>query len=349
MKRMTIILLSAVSLVFMSCLRRELVDVSNTHYVRVYVDEDIRNVTTGIFNEDHVTPPYQSPDLLRLVLSDPQTGNIKAERFLRTRKEDERGVYYEGYIVCNPGRYNMIAYNFDTEVCIVKNYNDYYNSKVYTNEIATHLMSRVSTKTGENTRERIVYSPDHFFVANYRDVYIPYLNEVDTLKTAENDFFVAKNIVKSFYVQVKVKGIQYATSSVGLISGLAGSAWVGKGAIDEQDPVTVYFEMQPGKDLILSDEDEDLVGFMYATFGTFGKIPESGSQLSITFDFLTTHGGAYTHTVDITDKLNSSQAQEQHWIILNEPIDLPEPEPGGGGGFQPSVGEWEEVETEIII
>ena len=144
MKRLTLILLSLVALVNISCERRELVELSNTHYVRVYIDENIKNVTTG-FHENAVNrPAYQSPDILRVLLADPQTGKLKAERFLRVKKEDERGTYYEGYIVAYPGRYNLIAYNFDTEVCIVRNYSDFNQSMVYTNEIATHLRTRVS-------------------------------------------------------------------------------------------------------------------------------------------------------------------------------------------------------------
>ena len=74
--------------------------------------------------------------------------------------------------------------------------------------------------------------------------------------------------------------------------------------------------------------------------------------MSITFDFLTTHGGSHTQTIDITDEFYTPEAQEKQWILIDEVVELPEPTQNpnnSGGGFQPTVGEWEDVDTEIII
>lgn len=386
MRRFALIMFAAIALIASSCERRELVELSNTHYVRVYIKEDIKNVTTGFHPNAENRPGYKSPDILRLLLADQQTGKVKAERFLRTKKQDERGTYYEGYIVADPGRYDLIAYNFDTEVCIVRNYNDFNNAKVYTNEIATHIRGRVSknalkvvqksmqramqkvsmkaqTKADErDTEERIVYDPDHFFLANCGDVYIPYSDDLDTLTTPDKDWFVAETIVKSYYLQVPVKGIEYATSSLGLVSGLAGSAWLGTATINEADPVTVYLELRPGESKAAglvktkdgsTEEDTPSEAVMYTTFNTFGRLPDADNALTITFDFLTTHGGSHTQTIDITEEFNSQDAQEKHWIIVDDVIELPKPKPGtetgGGGGFKPTVGQWQDIETDIII
>ena len=385
MRRLMLILLSLMALVNISCERRELVELSNTHYVRVYIKEDIKNVTQDFHPNAQNRPAYKQPDILRLLLADPQTGKVKAERFLRTKKEDERGTYYEGYIVVYPGRYNMIAYNFDTEVCIVRNYNDFNKSQVYTNEIATYLRSRVSknamkvvqramqkemyrvaqklalkgqskvTRAGEDiTEERIVYDPDHFFLANCGDVYVPYTDELDTLTTANKDYFTAESVVKSYFIQVPVKNIDYATSSLGLVSGLAGSVKLGTGEINDEDPVTVYLELRPGENAAtgISKGESEETAVMYTTFNTFGKLPESENGLTITFDFLTTHGGSHTQTIDITDEFNSAQANENQWILVEEVIELPKPVPNpnnSGGGFKPSVNDWEDVNAEIII
>ena len=389
MRRFALIMFAAIALIASSCERRELVTLSNTHYVRVYIKEDIKNVTTGFHPNAENRPEYKQPDILRLLLADKSTGKVKAERFLRTKQQDERGTYYEGYIVVDPGRYDLIAYNFDTEVCIVRNYNDFNAAKVYTNEIATHIRGRVSqnamrvvqrnmqremykvaqkaalkvqTKADEREHEeRIVYDPDHFFLANCGDVYVPYADELDTLTTPDKDWFTAESIVKSYYLQVPVKGIEYATSSLGLVSGLAGSAWLGTATINELDPVTVYLELRPGESKaagLVKTKDGSTTGdtpseaVMYTTFNTFGRLPDSENGLTITFDFLTTHGGSHTQTIDITEEFNSQEAQEKHWIIVDDVIELPKPVPNpnnSGGGFKPTVGEWEDVNTEIII
>ena len=216
------------------------------------------------------------------------------------------------------------------------------------------------TKTDDGrTEDRIVYDPDHFFLARCGEVHVPYTDELDTLKTADDDFFTAKSIVKSYYLQVPVKGIEYATSSLGLVSGMAGSAWLGTATINDLDPVAVYLELRPGENKatgIVKTKDgqteEPSEAVMYTTFNTFGKLPDSDSRLTITFDFITTHGGSHTQTIDITDEFNTSQAQNQQWILVDEVIELPKPTVNpnnSGGGFKPSVKDWEDVNAEIII
>ena len=39
------------------------------------------------------------------------------------------------------------------------------------------------------------------------------------------------------------------------------------------------------------------------------------------------------------------------WLLLDDEIEIPEPpdEPGSGGGFEPGVDDWDDIETDIII
>ena len=242
MKRIMIIFFLALAVV--SCEKRPLMELSNTHYVRVYVDETIKNVTCGFYNDMYARPEYDSPDVLRLVLADPQTGEVKAERFLRNRGNDGKGLYYDGYIVADPGRYTLMAYNFDTESTIIKSYNNHRDAKAYTTEIASHLRTKIASRSKKldqsgtsseqaSLPERIVYDPDHLFAANCGEVIIPYVEKVDTLFNEVGEHFKAYSIVKSYYLQVKVKGMQYATSSVGRMTGVAGSAWMSGAGMDE--------------------------------------------------------------------------------------------------------------------
>lgn len=344
-----------------SCERRPLLDLSNTHYVRVYIDEELLNVTKGFYNEEYARPTYDSPDVLRVVLADPQTGLAKAERFLRDMGKDEKGTFYEGYIIADPGRYKLMAYNFDTESTIVGEANSHNDAKAYTNEIASHLKTKIPSRAGKKEQkpaetkspEKIVYDPDHLFAASCGDVYIPYAEQLDTLRTPEGEHFTASSLVKSYYLQVRVKGLQYATSSVGLMTGLAGSAWINGAGMDEDDPVTVYFEMMPGESNaagVMRTGGND-VATIYTTFSTFGKLPDAENELEITFDFLTTYGKPYSETIDVTELFSTPEAVEHQWLLIDHVIEIPEPPEGetAGGGFTPSVDEWGDVETDIII
>ena len=365
MRRMIHILCAAfafcVLLLTTSCERRPLMDMSNTHYVRVYVDEELLNVTKGFYNEDYARPEYDSPDVLRVVLADPQTGVAKAERFLRDMGKDEKGTYYEGYIIANPGRYKLMAYNFDTESTLVGNANNHNDAKAYTNEIASHLKTKIPSRAPKQasnsaqtkSTEKIVYDPDHLFAASCGEVYVPYAEEIDTLQTLEGEHFKASSLVKSYYLQVKVKGLRYATSSVGLMTGLAGSAWLNGAGMDKEDPVTVYFEMMPGESSaagVMRTGGND-VATIYTTFSTFGKLPDAENELEITFDFLTTYGKPYSETIDVTELFSTPEAVEHQWLLVDHVIEIPEPPEGetAGGGFTPSVDEWGDVETDIII
>lgn len=351
MRRIVTIILFAVVMLVSSCERRELMDLSNTHYVRVYIDEEIKNVTTGFYDENNARPAYKSPSVVRVILADAKTGAAKADRYLRNRSQDAKGTYYDGYIIAEPGDYKLMAYNFDTEVTLTSATHIHHDAKAYTNKIASLLYSKLPSRVQSSVEEEIVYDPDHLFAASCEYVHIPYLDVLDTLKTEDGEHFMARSIVKSYFLQVRVKGIQHVSSTVALLTGMAGSAWLCTGEMDVQHPVTVYFEMLQAESgaagISRSSADEAVI---YTTFSTFGRIPDSTNKLEITFDFLTVYGKPYSATFDLSEKFLSREAQENQWLLLDEEvIEIPEPPKADGGGFRPSVGQWGDVETEIIL
>lgn len=347
MRRLAAILLPLLLCVLLAgCERRPLVDVGNTHYVRVYLDEELKNVTTGFYNENHARPEYESPDVLRVTLSDPTTDRVVAERYLRDLGRDERGNYYEGYVSVKPGRYNLLAYNFGTTSSILRGEHTYSDAEAYTNEIASHLLNNLPSR-GDRSDERIVYDPDHLIVARCEGVEVPLRTYIDTLRTASGDYFMGQSIVKSYYLQIRVKGIQWVSSAVSLLTGVSGSARLHDGGVNEDDPVTLYIEMRR------SDEPSrmDDTAVIYATFGMFGRLPDTDNKLEVSFDFLTRDGRALSHEFDITSKFDEPDAVEHQWLLLDDEIEIPEPpeEPGSGGGFEPGVDDWEDVNSDIII
>lgn len=348
----------AVLLIVASCERRPLLEISNTHYVRVYIDEDIKNVTCDYYNDSYKRPVYKAPDVMRVVLADPVSGQVKAERYLRDKGKDAKGTYYEGYILADPGKYALMAYNFDTEASLIHEENNIDAAKAYTNEIASHLRAKISSRgePGIADKEKIVYEPDHLFTANCDELAIPYNESIDTLTTTDGDHFTAQSIVKSYYLQVQVKGIEYAASTVGLLTGLSGSSKLNGGQIDSNDSITVYFELSPNSTESVGLEYQTTNGesnkggviTLYTTFNTFGKIPELKNNLKITFDFITTYGKSYSETFDITKAFSTPEAIKNNWLLIDHTIEIPAPPPvTGGGGFTPSIDDWNDVNTDI--
>lgn len=330
-----------------SCERRPLVELYNTHYVRVYIDENLLNVTEGFYNPEHQKPAYKSPSIIRIALTDRNNGNVVSERYLRNIGEDERGKYYDGYIVANPGVYNLMAYNFDTESSIMTGVGNHFTTTSTTNEIASHLYSKIPSRAKSPVpNESIVYDPDHVFVVDCGDVVVPYVEELDTLRTPDGDYFFGESVVKSYYLQIGIQGMEYVSSSVALLNGMSGSAMVHGRCMNPDHEVTVYFEMIKSH----LDMDEDGRALIYATFNTYGKLPDADSELEITFDLLTTYGSHHTEKFDISKEFETRDAIEHQWIIIDKTIVVPDPpKVESDGGFLPEVGPWDDVNTDIII
>ena len=325
------------------CQLRPLVDPEYNTYVRIKVNTDnIRNVTTGIYNED-VAVPEIAPEVMHVLFYEPDGNSLVAESFVSESSSDGDGyTWISGYLSLVPGDYRMLAYNFGTESTLIRDGHLYDGIQAYTNEISGTLRSSLSSRAnGDN--ERIVYVPDHLFTDRNEELSTSYGSDIDTLRNADGDHFTAGSIVLSYYLQIRVKGIDWISSAVGLLTGMAGSATLNDGQIRMEDPVTVYFEMQRGP----SAANE---GFIYTTFHTFGKLPDASNELAITFDVRTTDGRALTTTLDITDKFSEPDAIDHQWILLDEVLNIPEPPEGSdGGGFVPGVDDWEDIETDIII
>lgn len=336
------ILLLTAALSTTRCVRRPLVDVGNTHYVRVYVDENLKNVTTGFYDPSLRRPDYSSPEIMRVALYDVDSRRIAAERFLRDRGSDDRGNYYQGYIVAPPGDYMLLAYNFDTESTVIRNDFTYEEAEAYTDEVAEYIRNSLSLRSGDES-ERIVYVPDHLFVDSHDALHIATGQDIDTLRNAYGDHFSASSLVKSYYLQVKVTGADMMSSAVGLLTGMSGSATLHDGNVREEDSVTIYFELDKGEPVA------DNEAYIYATFHTFGKLPDADNELSVTFDLKTKDGRYLTTTLDITDKFSEPDAVERQWILLDHVLNIPDMEPSDDGGFAPGVNDWEDIETDIEI
>ena len=65
-----------------SCEHRLLEDLNTTHFLRVYLNENIQNVTCGFYDDSRKNPEYHSPELLRVGVYDKYTGELVSERYL---------------------------------------------------------------------------------------------------------------------------------------------------------------------------------------------------------------------------------------------------------------------------
>ena len=118
------------------------------------------------------------------------------------------------------------------------------------------------------------------------------------------------------------------------MTGQTESTFIGTGKKSD-GVVTILFEM--GK----NEEKKRIEG----TFNTFGKNPLYSSFLSLDLNIIDNAGEQHHHHFDLTDQFFDN---DEYYLEVEKPIVIEEPKVSGGG-FAPSVGEWEDVQTDIEL
>ena len=316
MRRLYLILaLVLITLTAGSCRRRPLVEIDNNVLLNI-------TIGTDIVNYEVQTPP----EMMRAIFFDSKTGDFVSHSFL---------PHHGGYVHLMPGReYDILVYNFDTEATIIDgDYNLNY-ILAYTNLVPENIKSRLKGRAGKGEDEMIVYEPDHLFVGKLEDVYIPMRGY--GMPAFEIDIH-AETIVQTWIVEIdKVRGAEYVGAVSSVISGLADHNLIGRGE-QSYDEATVFFEAAS----LTKD------GHFYAKFNTFGCNTLAGRKQVLSLVLTDTGGKSFCFNMDISEKFNDNPLQ--YILIKTDDIVIEKPEQTGGGGLAPSVDEWGEINTEIVI
>ena len=318
-------------------------------FVRVYYNENIRNVSFGFYDESKKKPEYSSPKMMRVAFFDNVSDKLVSERYLYDCGRDERGYYIQGKMNVPNGKYNMLAYNFDTKEIETRNNYSYHAISAYTNALSESEANRFFSSRGDDATN-ICRQPDHLFVAKVEDVEIDkpiYYEAPDTIKNNTGTYPVAETIVKTYYLQFNIKGVEHVRSAVALISGMAGSKNMHSNEMVKDDVVSIYFNLNNGKDKARTSDD---IAVAYASFNTFGKLPHTEGYLDVTFEFKTIYNTVQTETFRITDIFETEMAKENQWIIIDKVVEIIPPEDAEtSGGMSPGVNDWEQIEGSITI
>lgn len=325
--KIMMILLLAAALLAGSCQRRDFVE--RTTGVNL-----ILKINTQIVNHNE----HPLPETMRVDLYNMKTGKIAYTDYVSPTG---------GYIHPVPGDYDLVLYNIGTESTQVRNEHDFNQIEAFTSEVSAFLKGQLAqflasvakskaerAQTKAPVEETIVYEPDHLFVGMAHGVNIPvrYEGEEDLEVVIEVD---AHTVVETWRVSVtNVIGLEYVRDVVALMSGQVESHFIGKEEKSDKS-VSVFFEMY--KDM----ENNALVG----RFNTFGKQPSEISSLDFDINVTDTGGEEHHFHFDVDSQFMDNP--DNH-IQVEEQIEVKEPKPGGGG-FDPSVEDWENVNTDIIL
>lgn len=313
-----------------SCEHRILTDPKDNHYIRVYLDEEIKNVTCGFYNPDYDRPAYESPVNLRAALADPESGEIVSERILRGNGADERGRYIDGYIAAPAGTYCLLIHGIGSSTTRIGEMYDFYDMYAYTDPV------------GDDPYRM---QPEHLFRDVCEMVTVRNSTQTDTLRNSRGDHFTACSMVLSYFMQVRIKGIEWVNSASVLMSGMAGSAHMHKTeGIVETDPVDLFF-MTKCADRKRSRGSDVYTAVLYATFNTFGKIEDSDTKM--TMELLKTDGSTQIEVFDLDEMFETPLVRDNRWILLEREITVSRPE--GTGGLKPGVDEWKDEEADVVM
>lgn len=315
-----------------SCHRRPLEDPSELTRVKVIINTDsIKNVTSDIYN-DKIERQTIEPEAMHALFFKKDNDDVVSETFITniTTEPDGRRAL-TGDVYLPKGEYRMLIYDYGTEETIVKDFYHYSEALAYTDEAPYTVKSRFPTKTGETVG--ILNEPDHLMVSSNNSEVIPYHKDVHTIITEAN------TVVESWYIQIKVDGLKYVSSSQAVLSGLVSSNLIASNTRIDSPEASVWFKLQKS--------DDNGVPVICAIFNTFGRIPESTNNLTVSFNIITTDGRVVKCEYDISDLFLSENAIKHQWLLLEDTIHI-DPPPQKGG-FEPSVEDWEEENREIYL
>ena len=263
----------------------------------------------------------ETPTYMKVCFFDPLTGSLSEADYVGPNG---------GPLHVNPGTYNMVVYSFDTEWTRIRGENHIDSLEAFTSDI-TAIKAPLLEHSGKPESvlsEPVIYTPDHLLVVK-KEVEIPPFSEERTVIIIEAQ---AATIVETYGFEVtNVTGIEYIASVEAFVTNQARSCYFGRGEKSTR-PATISFPVEVNKE----------EGKVATTFNTFGKLP-GASECLLHILLTDTEGNVYTITVDITDQFDNPD----RIIVIDEPIDIPNPE--GGGGIAPTVEKWEEVITDVPI
>lgn len=342
MKTLQRYILLLVLVVAASCVRRPLSDPSELAKIEVNIITDgVSNVTKDIYN-DKVPRPSLATETVRVVFYDGSGTRRLSEGFITEKRIDDNGNQtLVGDVMLSPGDYRILAYNFDTSSTLVEDVERYHTAKGYTSEISESLRARLRG-TRADTGHTIYYEPDHLLVGRAPQYNLEAHHGVHTI------IIDATTVVDTYYVQIRVKNLEYVSTATAVLTGLSADNLIGDNIRGEESS-GVFIELHKSTDERIEDENKDVI---CAVFNTFGKIDSAHSDMFITFNAVTRDGEVIEKQIDMTSVFKSEDAQLRHWLIIDEIWEIPEPTTPPsqtGGGFDPNIDDWEGVEETIPI
>lgn len=251
-------------------------------------------------------------------------------------------------------KYNMIVHRFDNPTIVIDGAGDYNtlhaytnnasgNAKRYFNSIVEAVITKAPVISGEAssddlkefTDSDVAWEPDWFFVSTHSALDVPIRSEDAPLIVLKEDAWP-----EVFPCRLTVRGVTgkvHISAVTAYLTGISRGVYLASGESDG-DAVATNFNLHVG------DDGEPMLG----SFRIFSFVPGVKNILFLTIT--DTAGGTYVTTFDVTEQCKNSKKGLD--VVINVEIvldfDVPKPEEAGGG-FMPSVEDWNEIIYKIEL
>lgn len=285
----------------------------NLHYNHSDVAE-----TQVVF--DWTNAPDATPETMRLYLFPVEGGTPHTYEF---------PDYHGGRINVPAGRYKALCINSDTESILYRNIDSFDSFEAYAADGILNVRSSSSPRAEGTADERIARSPDRFYSARLDDVTIELSKESRTLT-----LYPEPSVCRYRVTITNVSNLQYISSDgiSGALSGMSGGVLVGRNELTT-DHVTVPFG-------VVSDASSTLT----ADFLAFGQTGSSGPAHKLVIYAIMSDGSKNYYTFDVTNQVDNTVDRHDVQILLDG-LSLPKPIVNGGG-LQPTVDEWQNIDVD---
>lgn len=234
-----------------------------------------------------------------------------------------------------PGDYRVVYVNNDTEVAQLRGEESLGTLELYTRQssLLEAVNSRGNPPGANPAGEPVVVAPEAVWGGSLGGVRI----EMDGVGKAPRDVVLpVQPLTSTVSLEVlNVENLKYVSAVGASLSGLSGSLFPGSGALSAVRS-TVPFAA-----------DSDGVSRITGSMQIFGLSANADTARTLTLYVILADGSKHYFRFDVSERVNNAP-DKRHIRIVIDRLALPKPIVNGGG-FHPSVDEWDSEEHTLRL